>query len=130
MLDDARIDPTIPVVDMKRARRFYHDTLGLKELDLPDPRFADDNAYFQIGDCTRMLLYKRAERTKAEHTAAVFTVDDVEQTVDELTNRGVRFEQYDLPGIKTDKRGIARSNGMKGAWFKDSEGNILGVTEI
>ena len=125
-----RMDTVLPVVDMKRARRFYHDTLGLDEVDVPEEAFSEENAYFQAGDCTRVLLYKRSERTKAEHTEAMFTVDDLDKAVDDLTARGVRFEQYDLPGIKTDRRGIARQDGMRGAWFKDTEGNILGIGEL
>ena len=59
----------------------------------------------------------------------IFPVDDVDQAVDELTKRGVRFEIYDLPEIKTDKKGIMRGNGPTIAWFKDPSGNILSVIE-
>jgi predicted enzyme related to lactoylglutathione lyase len=132
MLNDTRIDATIPVVDVSRARRFYRDTLKLKEITPPDvdPKMAEDNAMFQVGDCSRFLLFKRPHRSKAEHTIAVFTVKDLETTMEELRGRGVRFEQYDLPNLKTDERGIVDQDGMKAAWFKDSEGNILGVSEM
>ena len=132
MLTDMRIDATIPVTDLQRARRFYHDTLGLNEVTPQDidPNLAKDNAMFRVGDCSRFLLFRRRERTKAEHTVAAFTVDDLESTVDDLKSRGVRFEQYDLPNLKTDSRGIVDDNGMKAAWFKDSEGNIIGVSEM
>ena len=59
-----------------------------------------------------------------------FPVIDVEAAVTELTGRGIRFEHYDLPGLKTDARGIARGNGPTIAWFKDPAGNILSVVEL
>jgi predicted enzyme related to lactoylglutathione lyase len=129
MLSYARMDATIPVVDMKRAKQFYGKTLGLKQIALPDPGFASQNAFFQIGDCSRILMYERPGSIDAQSTSAVLLIDDLEKAVDELTERGVRFERYDLPNLKTDKRGIARDNGSKGAWFKDSEGNIIGLSE-
>jgi hypothetical protein len=95
-----------------------------------DPKLAEDNAMFRVGDCSRFLLFRRPHRSKAEHTIAVFTVKDLETTMKELKERGVRFEQYDLPDLKTDERGIVDQDGMKAAWFKDSEGNILGVSEM
>jgi catechol 2,3-dioxygenase-like lactoylglutathione lyase family enzyme len=132
MLRDMRIDATIPVVDLKRARRFYRDTLKLEEITPSDmdPKLADDNAMFRVGDCSRFLLFRRPSPTKAEHTIAAFTVDNLEKTMDELRDRGVRFERYDLPDLKTDERGMVEQDGMKAAWFKDSEGNILGVGEM
>jgi catechol 2,3-dioxygenase-like lactoylglutathione lyase family enzyme len=132
MLNDTRIDATIPVVDLNRARRFYRDTLKLKEITPSgvDPKTAEDNAMFQVGDCSRFLLFRRPHRSKAEHTVAVFTVKDLEKTMRELRDQGVRFERYDLPNLKTDERGIVEEDGMKAAWFKDSEGNILGVSEM
>ena len=130
MLNKTRMDATIPAVDMKRARRFYRDTLGLEEITPPDPELAKDSAMFQVGDCTRFLVYRRPHRSKAEHTLAAFTVDDLEKAMGELEDRGVRFEQYDMPDLKTDGRGIAEADGMKAAWFKDTEGNILGIGEL
>jgi catechol 2,3-dioxygenase-like lactoylglutathione lyase family enzyme len=54
-------------------------------------------------------------------------VDDLDRVVDELSAKGITFEQYDLPGLKTDERGIADAGNVKGAWFKDPDGNILNV---
>ena len=132
MLSDTRIDATIPVVDLKRARRFYRDTLALEEITPADidPELAKDNAMFRVGDCSRFLLFRRPYASKAEHTIAFFTVKDLETTMDELIARGVRFERYDLPDLKTDERGMVQQDGMKAAWFKDSEGNIIGVSEV
>jgi catechol 2,3-dioxygenase-like lactoylglutathione lyase family enzyme len=132
MLKDTRIDATIPVVDLKRARRFYRDTLKLEEMTPPnlDPKMAEENAMFRVGDCSRFLLFRRPHASKAEHTIAAFTVKDLDATMKDLEGRGVRFEQYDLPNLKTDARGIVEQDGMRAAWFKDSEGNILSVGEM
>ncbi|MEJ2210359.1 MAG: VOC family protein [Anaerolineae bacterium] len=132
MLKDTRIDAVIPAVDVERARKFYRDTLGLEEIT---PRGLDReasmaNAMFRVGDCSRFLIYKRPRRSKAEHTLATFTVDNLEGTMQDLRKRGVRFEHYDLPNLKTDERDIAEQDGMKVAWFKDSEDNILGIGEV
>ena len=86
-------------------------------------------AFYEAGDCAQVALYRRDITTKADHTAAAFRVEDVESTVVELSERGVKFEQYDEPGMKTDEHGIADVGPFKGAWFKDTEGNTLGVVE-
>jgi predicted enzyme related to lactoylglutathione lyase len=75
------------------------------------------------------LIYPKPNHTPAKFTVLNFPVDDVDQAVDELTKRGVRFEIYDLPDIKTDKKRIMRGNGPTIAWFKDPAGNILSVIE-
>jgi hypothetical protein len=75
-------------------------------------------------------MYEREGGSRADHTVAGWMVDDVETAVAELRKRGVVFQQYDVPGLKTDERGIAVSGPAKSAWFKDSEGNILAVTEM
>ncbi len=79
------------------------------------------------GHETNLILYRRDTPTKADHTAAGWMVDDIEEAVRDLRARGVVFEQYDMPGLKTNEQGIADSGTIKGAWFKDTEGNILSV---
>jgi hypothetical protein len=74
--------------------------------------------------------YEREGDTNADHTVAGWLVEDVEKTVEELRDKGVVFELYDMPGLKTDERGIAESGPTKSAWFKDSEGNILSIIEL
>jgi hypothetical protein len=76
-----------------------------------------------------VLIYPKPNHTPATFTVLNFPVDDVDQAVDELSKRGVRFEIYDRPEIKTDKKGIMRGNGPTIAWFKDPAGNILSVIE-
>jgi catechol 2,3-dioxygenase-like lactoylglutathione lyase family enzyme len=115
----------MPAVDIQRARRYYSDTLGLKPVQIPVP----DGALFEAGKGSQIYLYQRGQ-TKADHTAATFTVENIEQVVDDLTLRGVIFEQYDMGELKTDARGIATFGSSKSAWFKDSEGNILGLVSI
>ncbi len=124
MLTKSVLYPTLPAVDLFRARKFYETQLGLKI------EMADENGFaVRVGDC-RMYLYKRGP-TKADHTVATFEVQDTEAEVKELKNKGVKFEEYDMPafGLKT-VNSIATMGGTKSAWFKDSEGNILGIVEM
>jgi catechol 2,3-dioxygenase-like lactoylglutathione lyase family enzyme len=126
MLAKAEVHPTLPTVDLERARKFYEDVLGLKVIrEDPSP-----GILFGAGSGTAIYLYQRGA-TKADHTAASFKVADVEAEVKELKAKGVKFEEYDMPGmgIKT-VNGIATMNGYKGAWFKDTEGNILAISNI
>ncbi len=125
MITDAPISPTIPVTDLQRAREFYEKKLGFAVVkELPK------GITFKAGKNTTFYIYKRGP-SKADHTLASFTVEDVEATVDELTQKGIVFEHYDFPGLKTNAKGIAVSEeeGEKGAWFKDPDGNILAVSQ-
>jgi len=125
MLASFPVVATMPAVDIQRARRYYSDTLGLKPVQIPVP----DGALFEAGKGSQIYLYQRGQ-TKADHTAATFTVENIEQVVDDMTMRGGIFEQYDMGELKTDARGIATFGSSKSAWFKDSEGNILGLVSI
>jgi predicted enzyme related to lactoylglutathione lyase len=126
MLKDAPVAAILPASDISRARKFYSENLRLPFADMPVP---EDGAAFVCGDCTMLYLYERENGTRADHTAAGWLVEDVEKAVEELRGRGVVFEQYDMPGLKTNKRGIAESGPVKSAWFKDTEGNILSITQ-
>jgi catechol 2,3-dioxygenase-like lactoylglutathione lyase family enzyme len=123
MLTSAPIAPTIPVTDLQRAKEFYHGTLGF-EIGGENPGGIE----FKAGENTTFYIYKRGP-SKADHTLASFMVKDVEATVDELTQKGIVFEQYDFPGLKTNEKGIAElpEEGERGAWFKDPDGNILAI---
>ena len=124
MLTNAPVHPTLPVVDLDRAKRFYEEKLGLKVIQTdPSP-----GAVLQAGGGTSLYIFQRAA-TKADHTTASFTVQDVEAVVRELKGKGVVFEELDMPGIKT-VNGIATMGEVKGAWFKDTEGNTLAVTNM
>jgi predicted enzyme related to lactoylglutathione lyase len=123
MLANAPVLTSIPVVDFERAVGFYQDALGLRLIAVIEEAGL---ALFEAGAGTRLFLYQRGPTT-ADHTVASFVVEDTERAVRELSARGVVFEQYDLPGLKTNAMGIAELGPAKSAWFKDTEGNIIAV---
>lgn len=124
-LKDAKAIPVLAVDDLERAMAFYRDKLGLKAERSPsDPT----GAVVELNENSSLYLYKSGYR-RGETTAAAFAVADTERVVDELRGRGVTFEEYDFPGLKTE-RGIATQDGMKSAWFKDSEGNTIAISEM
>lgn len=125
MLRNARVMPTIPAQDMARAKAFYSQKLGLtaaQELE------GGAGVIYECGDGFGFLLFPSAGESSGTHTQMAFEVDDAPATVKELRGRGVTFEEYDLPGFKTVDS-IAETGGVKGAWFKDSEGNLIAVGE-
>ena len=126
MLADSPVNATLPAVDLDRARQFYEAKLGLKVVS----QFPF-GLVFGAGQGTAIALYQRGP-TQADHTAATFAVQDIEATVKDLTAKGIRFEQYNMePGPKTNSLGIAEGPGAgKAAWFKDTEGNILGIVQM
>ena len=128
MLTNSPIRPTIPVVDLDRAKRFYETTLGLKPVSANNDNNTSGIAIFECGNGTRMELYQRGP-SKADHTVATFEVSDIEEEVNALRGKGAIFEEYDMPGIKT-QNGVATQGSVKAAWFKDSEGNILCIHQI
>jgi predicted enzyme related to lactoylglutathione lyase len=128
MLTQAQIAAVVPVSDVEAAIRFYGDTLGftLKEQrsDLPDNREAE----FEGGGGT-LLVYESVGAGKSRHTVAGFRVDDLDETVSSLRERGVVFEEYDLPDLKTEN-GIAQVGDVRAAWCKDPDGNILAIESV
>jgi catechol 2,3-dioxygenase-like lactoylglutathione lyase family enzyme len=123
MFESATAHATIAVSDLERAKDFYGGTLGLKTID----ERSDGVRYADGGDGW-FLVYPSQFAGTAQSTYMSFEVDDVEKVVDELRGRGIVFEEYDFPGLKT-VNGIAEIQGVKGAWFKDPDGNILAVGE-
>jgi catechol 2,3-dioxygenase-like lactoylglutathione lyase family enzyme len=122
MLNDQPIRPTIPASDLDRARRFYQDTLGLK---IAEER--EDGIAFESGETT-FYVYPSAFAGTSQATLAGWMVSDLEGTMADLRARGVTFEEYDMPELKTVE-GVAETDTVRGAWFKDSEGNILAVAQ-
>ncbi len=114
---------TIPAKDLDGTRRFYEDILGAKVVT-EDP----GGILYKSGDST-FSVYPTEFAGTAQHTLGAFMVTDVEAAVADLRAKGVTFEEYDMPGLKTVD-GIAETGGFKGAWFKDPEGNILSVVEL
>jgi catechol 2,3-dioxygenase-like lactoylglutathione lyase family enzyme len=123
MLKNARIVPYIPVADVARARKFYEDKIGLT----PKEQYAGGLIY-ECGDGSWVFMYPSAGAGTSKASTAFWAVADVVAEVAELKSRGVVFEEYDMPGIKTVK-GIASGGGAKTAWFKDTEGNILAISQ-
>ena len=113
----------LPVKDLARARRFYEQQLGLE----PGQAKPDGKFVYRCGG-TDLALFPKAEGTKAEHTAISFQVPDITRAVAELKGRGVRFADYDLPGLKTVEH-VCVLGSEKAAWFEDTEGNILCLHE-
>ena len=123
MFKEAKSFSSFSVNDLRRAKEFYGETLGLEIKETPEglELHTGNNAVF---------LYPKPNHTPASFTVLNFHVIDIEKAVDELKSMGVKLEHYDLPDIKTDERGIARGpQGPIIAWFKDPAGNILSVLE-
>lgn len=121
MFESARAVPTIAVSDMDRAKEFYGGTLGLKARDE-----RADGIRYEAGEGTALFVYPSQFAGTAQSTYMAFQVSDLDTAVEELRGRGVVFEEYDMPGLKT-VNGIAEIQGIRGAWFKDPDGNILSV---
>lgn len=123
MFKDTRAFSGFSVGDLEQAKKFYGQTLGL------DVTEANGLLQLHIAGGANILVYPKDNHAPATFTILNFPVANIEQAVDELTARGVRFEQYNLPGLVTDEKGIARGSGPNIAWFKDPAGNILSVLE-
>src|SRR5262245_55389173 len=123
MLRNARIVPYIPVADVARARKFYEEKVGLR----PKEQYAGGVIY-ECGGGSWVFMYPSKGAGTSKASTLSWAVDDVAAEVAELKARGVVFEKYDFPGIQM-KDDIASGGGARTAWFKDSEGNILAVSQ-
>ena len=123
MLKDAKAFSGFSVDDMQKAKAFYGQMLGL------DVSESNGMLELHLAGGSKILLYPKPNHTPATFTILNFPVDDIVQTVDDLTERGVRFEIYNEEYLHTNEKGIASGNGPKIAWFKDPAGNILSVLE-
>ena len=123
MLGKADFTPMIAVKDLDRAKQFYTETLGLK------PTGEENSEVFMLksGD-TMLSLYRSEFAGSNKATALTFDVDDIKSEVSELKGKGISFEHYDLDGLKQEGD-IYTAEGMKTAWFKDPDGNILSMIE-
>lgn len=124
MFADTKAFSGFSVDDVQKAKEFYGQTLGL------DVTEANGMLELHIAGGTRIIVYPKPNHTPATFTILNFPVKDVEQAVDDLTSRGVRFEIYREGGLVTDDKGIFRGGGPKIAWFTDPAGNILSVLEV
>lgn len=123
MIKDSIAYPTLPVSDLARARAFYEEKLGLDPVEDAD---VPDGVFYRLGGQFLFLYETQAKR--GENTALSLVVEDLDGEMGELRSKGVVFEDYDMPGLKTEN-GVAEIDGMRGAWFKDSEGNILNISQ-
>lgn len=123
MLSKADATPMIAVKDIDRAKQFYEEKLGLISKDVG----VSDVFMLQSGD-TELSVYKSEFAGTNKATLLTFEVDDIEAEVRELKDKGISFEHYDLKGLKT-KGDIYSGEGMKTAWFKDPDGNILSLIQ-
>ena len=122
MLGKSDATPMIAVRDLDRARKFYEETLGLSEVD-------DFGEGFMLeSGGTRLSIYRSEFAGTNKATALTFDVDDIESEVRDLKGKGIAFEHYDLEGLKAEGD-IYSGEGMKTAWFKDPDGNILSLLE-
>ena len=128
MLNEGRVAARLPAQDLDRARSFYADKLGLH------PAEEREGGLRYVCAAGEFALFESAGAPSGGHTQMGWEVEDIEATVRELRSRGVIFEEYDLPGLRTVD-GIAdiegnypsKGSGERGAWFRDSEGNMLGI---
>jgi catechol 2,3-dioxygenase-like lactoylglutathione lyase family enzyme len=121
----------LPAKDLDRARRWYSEKLGLDPVEERPGglRYKCGGTYF--------VVFQSTGKASGESTQMAWEVDDIETTVADLKSRGIEFEEVDLPGMKT-VNGIAsidgnypsKGRGERGAWFRDSEGNLLGVGQV
>jgi catechol 2,3-dioxygenase-like lactoylglutathione lyase family enzyme len=132
MLANGKVATRLPAQDLERAKAFYAEKLGLEPADE-----RPGGILYRVGD-TEFALFASGGRATGDHTQMGFEVEDIEATVAELKARGVVFEEVDAPGLRTQD-GIAdiegnyptkRASGERGAWFHDSEGNLLGIGQL
>ena len=130
--DATKTATRLPAQDLDRARAFYAEKLGLEPADE-----RPGGILYRVGD-TEFALFASGGRATGDHTQMGFEVEDLEATVAELKARGVVFEEVDVPGLRT-RDGIAdiegnypskNASGERGAWFHDSEGNLLGIGQL
>jgi catechol 2,3-dioxygenase-like lactoylglutathione lyase family enzyme len=129
MLERGEVATRLPAQDLERARRFYAEKLGLEPVEE-----RPGGLRYRCGS-GEFALFESAGAASGDHTQMAWEVDDIEATVTALRDRGVEFEEFDLPGLRT-VGGIAKVEGNypskgglgeRAAWFHDSEGNLLGI---
>ena len=123
MLENSKAFSGFAAPNIAKEKEFYTEKLGLKT--------SEDHGLLtlHLANGNNVLIYPKPNHTPATFTVLNFPVEDVDLAVDELGKRGVRFEKYNGPEIKTDEKGIMRGNGPTIAWFKDPAGNILSVLD-
>jgi catechol-2,3-dioxygenase len=124
MLKQMEALTVLPASDLERARTFYHDML---ELD-PDEQYGD-NLIYRVGNGSAFELYETPNAGTAQNTQMCWMTSDLDSEMARLRERGVMFEDYDVPGLTT-VNGVATQDNMRTAWFRDSEGNFLCISQM
>ncbi len=125
-LSECKVEPAVAVSDVDRARHFYEEQLGLTPGEVEEGQ----SVRYPCGSGTWIFIYLSVENAgRSPATIAGFFVDDLAATMDDLASRGVTFERYDQPGLKTDERGVFDAGSFKAAWVRDPDGNTLAITE-
>jgi catechol 2,3-dioxygenase-like lactoylglutathione lyase family enzyme len=122
MLSDFAAHATVPVSNLERAKAWYRDKLGMT------PKSEDPGGAWYESGGTGFALFPTPFAGTAQNTCLEWSVADISREIEELKTRGVDFDHYDMPGVEWEGD-VAVMGGMKGGWFKDSEGNILSLTE-
>jgi catechol 2,3-dioxygenase-like lactoylglutathione lyase family enzyme len=124
-LRDSRVQPVVAVSDLARARDFYEGKLGLEPLEEEQ-----EGVRYSCGGDTALFIYLSPENAgKSPATVAGWFVEDLDATMAELESRGVVFERYDQPGLKTDERGVFDAGRFRAAWVRDPDGNTLALSD-
>lgn len=124
MLKITDVLATLPAQDIKRARQFYEQKLGLK----PGEEQPDGGALYRIGN-TGFLVFPSMGKPSGDHTQLGFDVEEINAALNELKSKGVKLEDYNFPNFKTENGIMTMPDGSKGAWFKDTEGNLIAVNQ-
>ena len=125
-LSDCSVQALLAVSDLDTARRFYEHQLGL----VPGEE-EQQGVRYPCAHGTAIFVYLSPENAgRSPATLAGWTVDDLDQTMDDLASRGMAFEQYDQPGISTDEHGVFDAGRFRAAWIKDPDGNTMALTEV
>ncbi len=125
MFKNTKAFSSFSVNDIQKAKEFYGDTLGVDVKDNPMGVIE-----LHLAGKNQIILYPKPNHEPATFTVLNFKVDDIGKAVDELTAKGVKFEQYKEKDLETDEKGISKNpQGPKIAWFKDPAGNILSVLQ-
>ena len=122
MFENSLAMAVLPASDLERARRFWSDVFGLT------PVRSDMGGDFYVVGGLPVLVYETQFAGTAQNTSFGLFTDDLDRDMAALRERGVTFNEYDLPGLKTEN-GIVDMDGERGAWFNDSEGNIISIAQ-
>ena len=126
-LKDSQVEAAVAVSDLDRARGFYEEQLGLE----PGDQEPGISVRYPCGGGTRIFVYLSPDTAgKSKATLAGWFVDDLEATMRDLASRGVTFERYDQPGLRTDEHGVFDGGDFRAAWVKDPDGNTFAISQV